>query len=165
MYSVDGTPSRSPLLSQGTHPPGLLLVSSGSQMPPLKGNWVSHGEHPHPEMPKTCSSTTTRISCSQGRILGIPSGPTGKNSTCNGGDASLISRSGRFPGREHGNPLQYACLENSTDRGAWWAIVQRVARSQTRLKWLNTHKDRFSPCRTILWYHLCSRAYHGIRLS
>ena len=49
----------------------------------------------------------------------------------NAGDASLNSRLGRFPGRGHGNPLQYSCLENSMDRGAWWAIVQRVAKSQT----------------------------------
>ena len=37
------------------------------------------------------------------------------------------------PGGGHGNPLQYSCLENSMDRGAWWAIVHRVAKSQTRL--------------------------------
>ena len=40
------------------------------------------------------------------------------------------------PGGRHGNPLQYSCLENPLDRGAWWAMVHRVAKSQTRL---NTH--------------------------
>ena len=40
---------------------------------------------------------------------------------------------GRSPGEGHGNQLQYSCLENSMDRGAWWAIVYRAARSQTQL--------------------------------
>ena len=45
-------------------------------------------------------------------------------------DAGLIPRSGRSPGGEHSNPLQYSCLENPVDRGAWQAIVHRVAKSQ-----------------------------------
>ena len=46
-------------------------------------------------------------------------------------DMGLIPRSGRSPGEGHGNPLQYSFLENFIDRGAWWAIVHRVAKSQT----------------------------------
>ena len=46
---------------------------------------------------------------------------------------------GRFPGGGHGNPLWYCCVENSTDKEAWWATVHRVAQSQTRLKWLSMH--------------------------
>ena len=42
-------------------------------------------------------------------------------------------------GEGNGNPLQYSCLENSVDRGAWWAVVHRVAQSRTRLKRLNMH--------------------------
>ena len=42
-----------------------------------------------------------------------------------------------FPGEEHGNPLQYLCLENPIDRRAWWAAVHRVAKSQTALKRLS----------------------------
>ena len=53
-------------------------------------------------------------------------------------DAGLIPGSGRPPGGRHGNPLQYACLENPMDRGAWWAIVPRVSKSWTWLKWLST---------------------------
>ena len=49
-------------------------------------------------------------------------------------DACMIPGLGRFPGGGHGNPLQYSCLENPMDRGAWWATVHRVAKSQTRLK-------------------------------
>ena len=46
---------------------------------------------------------------------------------------------GRSPGGEHGNLLQYSCLENPEDRGGWWATVHRIAKSWTRLKWLSTH--------------------------
>ena len=56
-----------------------------------------------------------------------------KNPPANVGDvrdAGLMSGSGRFPGGGHGNPLQHSCLENPMDRGAWWAIVHGVAKSQ-----------------------------------
>ena len=49
-------------------------------------------------------------------------------------DTGLIPGSGRSPGGGHGNPLQYSSLKNPMDRGAWWAIVHRVTKSQTRLK-------------------------------
>ena len=48
-------------------------------------------------------------------------------------DSRLIPESGRFPGGRCGNPLQYSCLENSKERGAWWATVHRIAKSWTRL--------------------------------
>ena len=54
-------------------------------------------------------------------------------------DAGLISGSGRSPGGGHGNPLQYSCLENPMDRGAWQATVYGVAKSWTRLKQLSMH--------------------------
>ena len=54
-------------------------------------------------------------------------------------DAGLIPGLGRSPGKGHGNPLQYSCLENPMDRGAWQATVPGVAKSQTRLKWLSSH--------------------------
>ena len=50
------------------------------------------------------------------------------------GDTSSIPESGRSPGEGNGNPLQYSCLENSMDRGTWWATVQGVAKSQTLLQ-------------------------------
>ena len=46
-----------------------------------------------------------------------------KASACNAGDPASIPGSGRFPGEGNGNPLQYSCLENPTDRGGWWATV------------------------------------------
>ena len=60
-----------------------------------------------------------------------------KNPPANAGDvrdAGSIPGSGRSPGGGHDNPLQYSCLESPMDRGAWWAMVQRVAKSWTRLK-------------------------------
>ena len=48
-------------------------------------------------------------------------------------DVGSIPGSGRSPGGGHGNPLQYSCLENPMDRGAWWATVHGVAKSRTRL--------------------------------
>ena len=50
---------------------------------------------------------------------GFLGGSDGKESACNAGDPGLIPGSGRSPGEGNGNPLQYSCLENSVDRGAW----------------------------------------------
>ena len=58
----------------------------------------------------------------------------GKESACHAGDPSLIPGLGRLPGEENGNPLQYSCLGNPMDRGAWQAIVHGVTKSQTRLR-------------------------------
>ena len=55
------------------------------------------------------------------------------------GDAGSIPESERFPGEENGNPLQYSCLENPMDRGAWWTKVHGVTKSQTRMKQLSMH--------------------------
>ena len=65
-----------------------------------------------------------------------------KNLPANAGDerdAGLIPGLGRSPGRGHDNPLQYSCLENPMDRGAWQAMVCGVAKSWTQLKWLSAH--------------------------
>ena len=60
-----------------------------------------------------------------------------KNPPTNAGDirhADLIPRMEKYPGGEHGNPLQYSCLENPKDRGAWQAIVHGVSKMSTQLK-------------------------------
>ena len=57
---------------------------------------------------------------------------TVKESTCNAGDLGLIPGLGRLPGEGNSNPLQYSCLENSMDRGAWWATAP-LAKSRTRM--------------------------------
>ena len=56
-----------------------------------------------------------------------------KESAHNVGDLGLLPGLGRSPREGHGNPLQYACLDSPMDRGAWWATVHRVAKSQARL--------------------------------
>ena len=62
---------------------------------------------------------------------GFPGGSEVKASACNAGDLGSIPGLGRLPGEENGNPLQYSCLENPMDRGAWWATVHRVVKSRT----------------------------------
>ena len=74
--------------------------------------------------------------------IGFPQWLSGKESVHDAGasgDMGLIPGWGRYPGGGHSNPLQYSCLENPMDRGAWRAIVQRVSKSWTQLKQLSTH--------------------------
>ena len=65
-----------------------------------------------------------------------------KNSPASAGDGrdGLIPGLGRSRGG-HGNPLQYSCLENSMDRGTWWATLHRVAKSRTWLKQFSMHSN------------------------
>ena len=72
-------------------------------------------------------SENTRI------LTAVSGGSEDKASVCNAGDLGLIPGLGRSPGEGNGNPLQYSCLENPMDRGAWRATVHRVAKSRTRL--------------------------------
>ena len=65
-----------------------------------------------------------------------------KNLPANAGDirdTDSVPGSGRSPGEGHGNPLQYSCLENPMDRGAWWATVHGVAKNRTQLRRLCMH--------------------------
>ena len=72
-------------------------------------------------------------------MVSVPGGSDGKESAFNGRDPGSIPGSGRSPGEGNGNPLQYSCLENSMDRGAWWATVHGVAKSWTQLSNCHTH--------------------------
>ena len=63
----------------------------------------------------------------------FPGGSDSKASAYNARDPSSIPGSGRSSGEGNGNPLQYSCLENPTDGGAWWATVHGVAKSRTQL--------------------------------
>ena len=74
--------------------------------------------------------------------MGFSGGTSGKESPANAGDTrdvGSIPGSGRSSEVANGNPLQYSCLENSTDRGAWWTTAQGVAKSWTRL---STHTQQ-----------------------
>ena len=66
--------------------------------------------------------------------LGLPGGSDGEESACNTGDLGLIPGWRRCPGGGNGSPLQYSCLENPLDKGAWWATVHGVTNSPTRLR-------------------------------
>ena len=70
---------------------------------------------------------------------GFLGGSDNKESTCNAGDSSSITESGRSFGEENGNPLQYSCLENPLDRGTWWATVHGVAGLDTTEQLIHTH--------------------------
>ena len=65
--------------------------------------------------------------------MNLPGGTDGKESTCNARDIGLIPGSGKSPGGGNSYSLQYSCLENSMDRGAWQATVHEFAKSWTRL--------------------------------
>ena len=70
--------------------------------------------------------------------MGFPGGSDHKESAHNAEDKDLTPGSGRSSGRGHGNPLQYSCLENPMNRGAWRTTIHRLTKSQTRLRWLST---------------------------
>ena len=61
--------------------------------------------------------------------MGFPGGSDGKESSCNVGDLGLIPGWGKSPGEGHGNPLQYSCLDNPMERGAWWTTVHGSQRA------------------------------------
>ena len=76
--------------------------------------------------------------------MGFPGGSVGKESACDAEDLSSIPGLGRSPGGGPGNPLQYSCLENPMDRGAWRAAVHGFEKSRTWLSDLAQHVvDKF----------------------
>ena len=98
----------------------------------------------------------------------------GKESTCDAGDRGSIPGSGRSPREGNGNPLQYSCLENAMDRGAWRATVNGVAESRTHLsnqhfhfqtqqmrKWLVASLTESSP---VFWGWFACYHYHIARI-
>ena len=87
--------------------------------------------NPHPQV-----SSQARIRKAKNRSqTGFPGGSDGKESASNAGDLGLIPGSGRSPGEGNDSPLQYSCLENPMNRGAWRATVHGVPKSQT---WLSS---------------------------
>ena len=97
--------------------------------------------------------TFRRISKKHSHLMsysGLPRWLSGKESACNARDVGLIPGSGRYPGKGNGNPLQYSSLENSMDRGAWWATVYGASNSQTQLSNLTTTRASCYNCCSIL---------------
>ena len=77
--------------------------------------------------------------------VSFPGGSVDKNLPANTGDMGSIPGLRRSPGEGNGNPLQYSCLKNLMDRGAWQATVHRITKSQTWLKWLSKHACMMQP--------------------
>ena len=75
-------------------------------------------------------------------FLDFPHGSDSKESSCNAREPGPIPGLRRSPGEGNGNPLHHPCLENSMDRGPWRVTVHGVAKSQTRLRRLSTHKKK-----------------------
>ena len=73
---------------------------------------------------------TAAMKLKDAHSLGFPGGSEVKASAWNAGEPGSIPGSGRSPGERNGNPLQYSCLENPMDGGAWWATIHGVAKSQ-----------------------------------
>ena len=67
-------------------------------------------------------------------MLGFPGGSNSKESASSAKDPGFNPGWGRSPGEGNGNPLQYSCLKTPMDRGAWWATVHEVVKSQTGLR-------------------------------
>ena len=85
------------------------------------------------------------------QALGFPAGSEVKASPRNAGDLGSIPGSGRSPGERNGNPLQYSCLENPMDGGAWWATALGVARSRTSLSDPKAHALYASRLLALRW--------------
>ena len=73
------------------------------------------------------------LKCVSRHEMGFPGASDDKESACNAGDLGSIPGLGRSAGGGHSNPLQYSCLENPMDRGAWWATIHEVAESDMTL--------------------------------
>ena len=91
---------------------------------------------------RMCSANCANIHLKAVKILGhiyYPGLPWGKEFACSAGESGLIPGYGRSPGERNGYSLQYSCLQNSMDRGAWRATVHGVAKRRTRLRdWTTT---------------------------
>ena len=73
------------------------------------------------------------LKCVSRHEMGFPGASDDKESACNAGDLGSIPGLGTSAGGGHSNPLQYSCLENPMDRGAWWATIHEVAESDMTL--------------------------------
>ena len=101
--------------------------------------------------------------CSIAKSLGFPGGSVVKTPPANAGDAGSIPGSGRSPGERNGNPLQYSCLENPMDRGAWQAIYSpwhhKRVRQGLQTKW--QQKRFYLPFNRFLVHPTCHRFVAG----
>ena len=123
-------------------------------MAPAQGWYANSWSVPYLKKKKSkqedCKWTLGKLLCCQLNLalprsgLGLPLWLSGKESTCQEGDLSLIPGSGRSPGEGNGNPLQYSCLENPMERGSWQAVVHEVTRVIHNLATKQPQQIRFS---------------------
>ena len=99
-----------------------------------ESNMTEATQHAHA---RSCTLCTSFLCHLQLIVLGFPGGSVVKNSLANAGDDSLIPGSGRSPGEENGNPLQYSCLGNPKDRRSWQATVHGVIKELDTTQRLN----------------------------
>ena len=146
-----------------SHPPGCSIFASFSpttkldsfpHLPPMCSSqqflpWLLPASGDQMTWPESWVCIILEFPLLNIAISGFPGGSGGKESACNAGDWDLIPGLGRSPGEGNGNPLQYFCLENSMDRGTWWATVQGVAKSRTRLSDYHFHFSCLCLSRTI----------------
>ena len=92
--------------------------------------------------------------------MGFPGGSMAKNTPANAGDTGSIPGSGRSPEEGNGNPHQYFCLGNPTDREAWQATVHKVAKESDTTQQLNNNKPQYMPLDYIL-NRLSLKSYFG----
>ena len=123
------------------NPPGAFAFSLSTKLRTNTFPYCLGQLFKHEDIPKTSSSLVVHplghLWMSQlvpnSQFSYLINGSGGKEAICNAGDPGSIPGWGRSFGEGNGNPLQYSCLENPSDRGAWWATVHGVAKSQTRL--------------------------------
>ena len=123
---------------------GELASVLGQEDPPGKGKWqptpvfLPGESHGHRSLVGYSPQGHKELRHDWSDLAGFPGSSDGKASAYNAGGLGSIPGSGRSPGERNGNPLQYSCLENPMDQGAWWATVHRVAKSRTRLSDFNS---------------------------
>ena len=99
----------------------------------LSTSFLSLGEKKKLTLLKIQSDSGNQINASSHDLRWLPRWLSGRESICNAGDMSLIPGLGRFPGGGNGDSLQFSCLGNPMDRGAWRATVHGVAKIWTQL--------------------------------
>ena len=121
--------SLDPPVAEGSDYQGGTWASTGQEIVPRRELRAFPVPEPEASFAESLPSEEDRIWSNED----IPGGSDGEESTCNAGDLGSIPGLGRSPGEGNGYPLQYSCLQDSTDRGAWQATVHGVAKSRTQL--------------------------------
>ena len=116
-----------------------LLASPSTSFLPFSLSHIILLSNSLPPSLYICSSSHAIGRCGEERSF--PGGSVVKNLPANARDVDSVSGSGRFLGVQSGSLLQYSCLENPMDRGAWWATVHGVAQGQTRLCSSNSQEE------------------------